>query len=72
MLSSPRCPRPMGNSSLGRLSSCSNPLVVDMVREQLAISAQGVVVDDDLPFPTLPLLEHRAPSPGEVAPGTAE
>lgn len=50
---------------LGLVSPCTNPLVVEMVKEQLMISAQNLGEIDEESYPTLPLLDHRAPMPGE-------
>ncbi len=53
---------------LARLTPCPNPLVVEMVKEQLTISAQNMAIIDDGSYPTLPLLDNRAPMPGELIP----
>lgn len=50
---------------LARLTPCPNPLVVEMIQEQLMISAQNTATIDDGTYPTMPLLDHRAPMPGE-------
>ena len=57
---------------LGLLTPCPHPLVVEMVKEQLALSAQNMAEIEDGTYPTMPLLDHRAPMPGELIPESKE
>jgi hypothetical protein len=55
-------------SSLGHWSTCSNSLVVDLVREELVMSAQNVEMPDDSSTVTLPIHDQPAPRPGTLPP----
>jgi hypothetical protein len=53
-------------SRTGIWSTCSHPVVMDWVKEQMIASSQMVSSEEDATTVTLPILERPAPLPGEM------
>lgn len=49
---------------IGRLTPAAHPVVIEMVKDELANSARSVETIEAAPVPTLPLLDNPAPLPG--------
>lgn len=51
---------------IGHLTPASHPVVVEMVKDELAISANLVELIEDRTVPTLPIVDNPAPLPGNL------